>query len=108
MADPNQLIQVFENLLLNAIQAMPTGGKLTIKSEVTQPEWVDISIIDTGVGISQENMQSIFEPLYTTKSRSIGLGLALSMNIIQGHGGNISVQSKVDQGSTFTIHLPGE
>ncbi len=106
MADPNQLIQVFENLLLNAIQAMPTGGKLTIKSEVTQPEWVDISIIDTGVGISQENMQSIFEPLYTTKSRSIGLGLALSMNIIQGHGGNISVQSKVDQGSTFTIHLP--
>ena len=73
---------------------------------MTQPGWIAITIIDTGVGIPQEDLQSIFKPLFTTKSRSIGLGLALSMNIIQGHGGSISVQSEVGQGSTFIVHLP--
>ena len=105
-ADSNQLSQVFENIMLNAIQAMPEGGKIKIFSKITSPEQVTISITDSGVGISKENLEKLFEPLFTTKAKGIGLGLSLCMLIIKAHGGTIEVESEVGKGSTFKIMLP--
>ncbi len=106
LADPDQLNQVFGNLILNAIQAMLEGGQLVIKSEISSPEWVSVSFIDGGVGISEENLNKLFEPLFTTKARGIGLGLAVVKTIVEGHGGTIEVESEVGKGSTFTVRLP--
>jgi len=106
MADPDQLGQVFANLVSNAIQSMPEGGDLVIKSEAPDPEWVAVSVTDTGVGIPEENIEKIFEPLFTTKARGIGLGLALARTLVEGHGGAIEVHSEVGKGSTFTVNLP--
>ena len=105
-ADPDQLTQVFNNIISNAIQAMPEGGQLVIKSEAPSPDWVTISIKDTGVGISEENLEKLFEPLFTTKAKGIGLGLAISKTLARGHRGNIDVKSEVGKGSTFTVKLP--
>jgi signal transduction histidine kinase len=110
-ADPNQLGQAFGNIILNAIQAMPEGGQLVVKtSEVSenlpQSEWVAISFADTGVGIPEENLGKLFEPLFTTKTKGIGLGLAVTRTLVEGHGGTIKVQSEVEKGSTFTVRLP--
>ena len=105
-ADPVQLSQVFGNIVLNAIQAMSEGGQLTVTSEVAGPEWVSVSFTDTGVGISEENSEKLFEPLFTTKARGIGLGLALVKTLVEGHGGTIEVQSEMGRGSTFTVRLP--
>jgi signal transduction histidine kinase/streptogramin lyase len=74
IADPDQLGQIFGNILLNAIQAMPEGGQLMIKTEALSPDWVTVSITDTGVGIPRENLEKIFEPLFTSKAKGIGLG----------------------------------
>lgn len=106
LADPVQLVQVFGNIILNAIQAMPDGGQLTIKSEVPSPEWVTISFTDTGVGIPQKDLGRLLEPLFTTKAKGIGLGLAVAKTLVVGHGGTIEVQSEVKKGSTFTVRLP--
>ena len=105
-ADPDQLTQVFNNIISNAIQAMPEGGQLVIKSEAPSPGWVTISIKDTGVGIPEENLEKLFEPLFTTKAKGIGLGLSVSQTLAKGHGGNIEVQSEVGKGSTFKVQLP--
>ncbi len=104
--DPHQLGQVFANLTLNAIQAMPTGGQLTIKSEREGPDWVSVSIADTGVGIPEEDMEKLFEPLFTTKAKGIGLGLAIVKTIVDGHEGTIEVESELGKGSVFFIRLP--
>lgn len=106
LADPVQLGQVFGNIILNAIQAMPEGGQLTIKSEVPGPEWVTVSFADTGVGIPQKDLERLLEPLFTTKAKGIGLGLAVAKTLVVGHGGTIEVQSEVGKGSTFTVRLP--
>ncbi len=106
LADPGQLGQVFINIILNAIQAMPEGGQLVIKSEVPGPKWVDVSFTDTGVGIPKENMRKLFEPLFTTKAKGIGLGLAITKTMVEEHGGTIELQSIEGKGSTFTISLP--
>jgi len=106
LADPDQLAQVFGNVILNGIQAMPQGGRLIVQSEVLNPEWVAVSIVDTGVGIPEENLGKIFEPLFTTKSRGIGLGLAVTRTLVEGHGGVIEVESKAAKGSTFVVKLP--
>jgi signal transduction histidine kinase len=114
LADLDQLAQVFGNLILNAMQAMPEGGKLVIQtfktSEVSEKlpksEWVAVSFADTGVGIPEENLEKIFEPLFTTKARGIGLGLALVKILVEGHGGTVEVQSEVRKGTTFTVRLP--
>lgn len=106
LADPGQIRQVFANIALNAIQAMPKGGQLTVMSEHRSPGWVTISFSDTGVGISQENMRKIFEPLFTTKAKGIGLGLAIAKSWVEAHDGKIEVQSELGKGSTFTIDLP--
>jgi len=109
-----QLGQVFGNIILNGIQAMPEGGQLVVKSEAPSPEWVAISFADNGVGIPEENLGKLFEPLFTTKAKGIGLGLALVKMLVEGHGGTIEVQSpsaplrtgEMGKGSTFTVRLP--
>jgi PAS domain S-box-containing protein len=106
LADPDQLGQVFGNIILNAIQAMPEGGRLVVKSQVPGPEWVAVSFTDTGVGIPEENLGKLFEPLFTTKAKGIGLGMAVTKALVEGHGGSIEVQSEMGKGSTFTVKLP--
>ena len=106
LIDPDQLIQVIENLVLNAIQAMPQGGRLTIKSGVPSLEWVAVSFSDTGGGIPDENLKKVFEPFFTTRAKGIGLGLVLTKSLIERHGGTIEVESEVGEGSIFTIRLP--
>ncbi|MBW8012785.1 MAG: PAS domain S-box protein [Chloroflexi bacterium] len=104
---PSQISQVLDNLLTNASQAMPEGGEIKINAEVKQGR-VYVSITDKGVGISEENLDKIFEPLFTTKARGIGLGLALSKRLVEANDGEIEVESEQGEGSTFTIILPIE
>jgi len=106
MVDPDQLGQVFGNVLLNAIQAMPEGGQLKIKCETAAADTLAVTVSDTGVGISSENIKRVFEPLFTGKAKGIGLGMAITKTFIEGHGGSIEVKSEVGQGSTFTVTLP--
>jgi len=108
--DPRQMEQVLGNLIINACQAMTiggdsTGGKLTITARQEQ-EMIAIVVKDTGVGISPENMKKLFEPLFTTKAKGIGLGLAVSQKLVEANGGRIEVQSEAGKGSTFTVYLP--
>ncbi|MBM3143118.1 MAG: PAS domain S-box protein [Chloroflexi bacterium] len=107
MADFDQLHQVCTNLILNAIQAMPQGGKLTLRTSVSNGQ-LKIEVQDTGCGISPENMRKLFTPFFTTKHevKGVGLGLAISYGIIQRHHGRIEVQSKKGKGTTFIIYLP--
>ena len=107
LVDSQQIGQVLDNLIINAYQAMPAGGKLTVKG-VKQKDHINISVADTGTGISKENMRRLFEPLFTTKARGIGLGLALSKNYVEANGGSISVKSEENKGSTFTISFETE
>jgi len=106
LADPDQLTMVFGNIVLNAVQAMPGGGRLTVKSEASSPDMVAISFSDTGVGISEENLGKIWEPLFSTKVTGIGLGLPITKIIVEAHGGTIEVESTVGEGATFTVKLP--
>jgi PAS domain S-box-containing protein len=114
--DPRQIEQVLTNLVINACQAMPQGGALTLRAEGVsepmsagpEPSSVALQVRDTGTGISPENMKKLFEPLFTTKAKGIGLGLAVSKKLIEANGGRIEVQSEPGQGSTFTIFLPIE
>jgi signal transduction histidine kinase len=108
MADFDQLQQIFTNLTLNAIQAMPDGGRLTIHSSVVDGE-VMIDVQDTGCGISKENMGKLFTPFFTTKAKGkgVGLGLAVVHGIIERHKGRIKVQSEVGKGTTFSVYLRG-
>ena len=105
-ADPDQLIQVLDNIVTNAVQSMPDGGMLTVRTSMTSVDIVSGTIADTGVGMPPENIERVFEPLFTTKARGIGLGLSISKTIIEAHGGMIDVASEVGRGSTFTINLP--
>jgi two-component system NtrC family sensor kinase len=107
-ADADQLQQVFTNLIINAIQAMPGGGNLTLRTSASSDGQLKIEVQDTGVGISPENMRKLFTPFFTTKRevKGVGLGLAVSYGIIQRHKGKIEVQSKEGEGTTFTIYLP--
>ncbi len=104
---PNQLNQVFMNLLVNAAQAIPGRGTISIKTLHLGNE-VQVKISDTGVGIPRENMRKIFDPGFTTKGVGVGTGLGLSIcyKIIQDHRGRIAVESEVGRGTTFTITLP--
>jgi len=106
IADPDQLERAFSNIILNGIQAMPQGGELIVKSETIIPDWVTISIADTGVGIPEENLGKLFEPLFTTKAKGIGLGLAIAKILVEGNSGIIEVRSEADKGSAFTVKLP--
>jgi PAS domain S-box-containing protein len=111
VADAAQLSQVFSNLVLNAIQAMPGGGQLSIEAlpgktvdgEVVE---VTVSFTDTGCGMAPEQLNKLFEPFFTTKYGGTGLGLTISHSIIEGHGGSINVKSSPGKGTTFMVSLP--
>ncbi len=105
LVDPQQIGQILGNLITNAYQAMPTGGSLSIEAR-TKLDGVALSVTDTGTGMSLETMDKLFEPLFTTKAKGIGLGLAISKYLVEANEGTISVESQEGQGSTFTIFLP--
>jgi signal transduction histidine kinase len=120
-ADGNQLQQVFLNLLVNAMDAMPSGGALYVNTAVEAAPGhvpgrpatrhrpcVTVRIRDTGHGISETHLDKIFDPFFTTKEagQGIGIGLAVCSQIIQAHGGSIAVQSQVGEGTTFIVRLP--
>ncbi len=105
--DPDLMKQAFLNLVLNAIQAMPTGGVLTIES-VAEKGGTVVKVSDTGVGISTENRKRLFTPFFTTKKNGTGLGLAIVYRIIQHHIGKIDVESEPGKGTTFIIRIPDE
>lgn len=128
--DPFQIGQVVQNIITNAVQAMPAGGTLTIAAQHVQgskfkvqgceddniehrtlnlePEsgFIEISVSDTGEGISPENMDKLFQPLFTTKTKGIGLGLVVCKNLVEANGGRISVGSRLGKGTTFKVILP--
>lgn len=109
--DPESLKQVFWNLLLNAAQAMPTGGRIlitltSVPNDEKPASSCLITVKDSGCGISEDGLRKIFEPFYTTKERGTGLGLPLVLKIIESHGGSISVKSEEGRGTTFSIRLP--
>ena len=101
------LKQAFLNLILNALQAMPQGGVLTVESGLSNG-MVVVRIADTGVGISEENRKRLFSPFFTTKKNGTGLGLAITYRIIENHHGTIDVASEPGKGTTFTVKIPVE
>lgn len=105
LADPARLKQVFVNLILNSIQAMPDGGSLTIKSYL-QNDSIYIEFKDTGLGISPDDLPKIFDPFYTTKDTGTGLGLSISHQIVKNHKGTIHVSSAPGEGTVFKVILP--
>ena len=105
LADAGTLKQVFLNLVMNAIQAMPEGGKLTLTTG-WRDDYVYAHVEDTGIGIPKGNLGKIFKPRFTTKPKGIGLGLAVSRDLIEEHGGRITVESEVGKGAIFTVELP--
>jgi signal transduction histidine kinase len=107
MIDVGQIQQVFINILLNAIEAMPQGGTLTISSW-TENEMEAVGFTDTGVGIPEENLPKIFDPFFTTKKigKGTGLGLSVSYGIVERHRGKLEVKSQVEKGTNFTVKLP--
>jgi len=105
-ANPDELSQVFLNLVLNAADAMPDGGTLHVTSHLTEDGQVAISFADTGHGVPDEYIERIFEPFFTTKEGGSGLGLSVSRDIVRRYGGEIIVQSMEGEGATFTVLLP--
>ena len=104
---PDQIHQVFLNLILNALDAMPNGGKMEIQTISTQePNGIKIVFSDTGEGISKENLPNIFEPFFTTKEKGSGLGLPVSFGLVEDHNGWIDVESDLGAGSRFSVWLP--
>lgn len=106
-ADPQQLQQVLLNLSLNAVDAMPKGGTLTVGAVVDPSNEIMITVADTGIGIDADALPRIFQPFFTSKKRrGLGLGLPICDRIIKSHGGRIEVDSKPGRGTRFKIHLP--
>ena len=103
--DIAQIQQIFSNLIANAIEAMPKGGELRVTTAQTD-SFIFITLKDTGVGIPKENIDKLFTPLFSTKTKGLGLGLAACQNIINAHQGKIEFESQEGQGTTFTIKLP--
>jgi len=103
--DPTLMRRSLSNLVMNAIEAMPKGGRLTIRGEKT-PTAMCISVKDTGGGLSETAAQRVFEPLGTTKAKGMGLGLPIAKRLVEAHGGSISVKTEPGKGATFTIALP--
>ena len=115
LGDSTHLQTLFLNLITNALDAMPRGGVLTIKTWQIPPplssegvNWLEISITDTGIGITEESKKRIFDPFFTTKGigEGTGLGLAICEKIIKEHSGRIDLKSEVGKGSTFFVYIP--
>jgi signal transduction histidine kinase len=112
--DQEQMTQILSNLIKNAIDAMPDGGKLTVKIE-DDDQYVNFEVTDTGRGIKKEDQDKIFEPFYTTKGigKGTGLGLATAYGIVKMHNGKLTVDSNTDPnagptGTKFTIRIPNQ
>jgi signal transduction histidine kinase len=106
-ADPQQLQQVLLNLSLNAVDAMPNGGTLSIGASLDTAEGIVVTVADTGSGIDPEVLPRIFQPFFTSKKRrGLGLGLPICDRIVKAHGGRITVESRPGHGTTFKIYLP--
>jgi PAS domain S-box-containing protein len=106
-ADPQQLQQVLLNLTLNAVDAMPKGGTLTVAARQDSPDGLTITVADTGIGIEPDVLPRIFQPFFTSKKRrGLGLGLPICDRIVKAHGGTIQVESVSGKGTTFTLRLP--
>jgi two-component system sporulation sensor kinase A len=103
--DVEKMKRVFVNIINNAIDAMPEGGKLTITTRESDDN-VEIAIADTGIGITKEALEKTWTPFFTTKAKGMGLGLPICKRIVEAHGGKISVESIVDKGTTFTVAIP--
>jgi len=105
LGDASQLYLVFSNIIANATQAMPSGGELHVQTRPSD-RCIDVEIRDTGGGIPAEDLERIFEPLYTTKAHGIGLGLVVCKTLVERHGGRIGVTSQPGRGSSFVVKLP--
>ena len=106
MADETQMIQLFRNLISNAHDAMPDGGQLSISVRPSAEEVMEIGVSDTGQGMTEEVLAKAFEPLYTTKARGAGFGLAICKKIVESHGGSISITSEPGKGTQVLVSLP--
>ena len=107
MGSPSELREVLTNIIFNAVDAMPEGGKLTIATQPQAEGWVEVRIADTGIGMTEEVKKRIFDPFFTTKGvTNSGLGMSVSYGIIKRHGGEILIESELGKGTTFIIHLP--
>lgn len=107
MGNPHELREVLTNIIFNAVDAMPKGGKLTIATQSQSEDWVEMRISDTGIGMTEEVKKRVFDPFFTTKGvTNSGLGMSVSFGIIKRHGGEILIESEPGKGTTFIIHLP--
>ena len=107
LLDTNQIKQAFLNILKNSFEAMPEGGKVSISTRL-KGDNIEVNITDTGHGISKDDIQSVFDPFYSAKVNGTGLGLALTMKTVEGHGGDIICKSTIDKGTTMVISFPVE
>ena len=105
MVDRDKIRRVFVNLIKNAVDAMPEGGTLRIASRKTDGN-LEITLTDTGTGMTKETLEKIWSPLFTTKAKGMGLGLPTAKRLVEAHGGSISIESKAGKGSSFTVTLP--
>ena len=108
IADPEKLALILRNIILNAIYAITDHGQLIIRTGNEKTNWVTISITDTGIGMAKKNLAMLYRPLFTTKPKGIGLGLAVVKNLVKAHEGSIEVKSELGKGSTFIIKLPSK
>lgn len=115
LIDPDQMEQVLVNLVVNAVEAMPQGGAITITSTLIRTadrdssgDLVQVAVYDTGPGIPPEHLGNIFDPFFTTKEAGTGLGLPLSLGIVESHGGRLSLENQTGQGAAAFLELPGE
>jgi signal transduction histidine kinase len=103
--DSVKITRVFVNIILNALDAMPNGGTLTVTSK-REANTVEVSFEDTGVGMSQETLGKLWAPLFTTKAKGMGFGLSICKRIVEAHGGKITTNSTLGKGTVFKISLP--
>ncbi|KAF5031052.1 Adaptive-response sensory-kinase SasA [anaerobic digester metagenome] len=108
MLDPDRFSQALLNVFLNALEAMPSGGELSVRLAVAPGNRIAVAVRDTGTGIAPEHLATIFDPYFTTKSQGTGLGLAIVHKIVEAHGGEVSLRSALGQGTEITFLLPAE
>jgi signal transduction histidine kinase/ActR/RegA family two-component response regulator/uncharacterized protein YigA (DUF484 family) len=107
MGNPSELREVLTNIIFNAVDAMPKGGKLTITTQPQSEDWVEVRVADTGIGMTEEVKRRVFDPFFTSKGvTNSGLGMSVSYGIVKRHGGEILIESEPGKGTTFVIHLP--